>query len=190
VSWDPYRDLSTGVLHNRLGLTDPVALATAEADFSAARLAALELRPIPGGFDLPHLQAVHWHVFSDVYAWAGQLRTVALGKGRLFCPPGEIEARAAVVFGDLARAGHLRGLDRPSFVAGLAELFAQVNALHPFREGNGRTQRAFLSQLAREAGRPVSWARLDPVANVEASVAAAEGDLRPLRALLDRCVRG
>ncbi|GAA1832285.1 Fic family protein [Pseudonocardia ailaonensis] len=188
MSWDPYRDLRTGVLHNRLGLTDPAALATAEADFSAARITALALRPLPGGYDLPHLQAFHWHVFGDVYPWAGQVRTVSLGKGRLFCPPGEIEATAAVVFGDLARANHLRGLDRSTFVAALGLLFAQVNALHPFREGNGRTQRAFLSQLARDAGHPVRWAGLEPAENVEASVAAAGGDPEPLRAMLDRLV--
>jgi cell filamentation protein len=190
LSWDPYLDLRTGVLRNRLGLTDPVALAAAEADFTAARLAGLELRPVPGGYDLPHLQAFHWHVFGDVYPWAGQLRTVALGKGRPFCPPDELEDRAAALFGDLARDGHLRGRDRADFVAGLAELLAGINDLHPFREGNGRTQRAFLGQLAREAGRRIRWIALDPAENVRASVAAHEGDLGPMRAMLDRLVDG
>jgi cell filamentation protein len=190
LSWDPYLDLRTGVLRNRLGLTDSVALAAAEADFTAARLAGLELQPVPGGYDLTHLQAFHWHVFGDVYPWAGQLRTVALGKGRLFCPPAELEDRGAALFGALAGDGHLRGHDRTGLVAGLAELLAGINALHPFREGNGRTQRAFLAQLARDAGHRIRWAALDRGENVQASVAAHEGDLAPMRAMLDRLVAG
>ncbi|MFR9806912.1 Fic/DOC family protein [Pseudonocardia sp. RS010] len=188
MSWDPYLDLRTGVLRNRLGLTDSVTLAAAEADFTAARLAGLELRPVPGSYDLPHLQAFHWHVFGDVYPWAGQLRTVALGKGRLFCPPDELERRAADLFAGLARHDHLRGRDRTGFVTGLTALLAGINDLHPFREGNGRTQRAFLGQLARDAGRRIRWAALDPAENVRASVAAHEGDLGPMWTMLDRLV--
>lgn len=190
MSWDPYLDLRTGVLRNRLGLTDPVALAAAEADFTAARLAGLELRPVPGGYDLAHLQAFHWHVLADVYPWAGQLRTVALGKGRLFCPPAELEDRAAALFDALARDGHLRGRARADFVAGLAGLLAGINELHPFREGNGRAQRAFLAQLARDAGHRIRWAALDRGENVRASVAAHAGDPEPLRRMLDRLVVG
>jgi len=191
VSWDPYLDLEAGVLRNRLGLTDPEQLRRAEAGLSAVRIAQLATRPLPGDYDLDHLQTFHRLIFGEVYDWAGELRTVAIGKGALFCLPEDLEARAATVFDRLARADHLRGRPRRAFVDGLTEVLAEINFLHPFREGNGRTQRAFLGQLARSAGRPVRWTELDPGANVAAFRAAhLHGDMAPLRALLDSIVAG
>jgi cell filamentation protein len=96
---------------------------------------------------------------------------------------------AADVFGRLAAVDHLRGRDRAGFLDGLTPLLAEVNALHPFREGNGRTQRAFLTQLARDAGFRLRWEGVDRDANVDAARAAADGDLAPLRALLDPVVQ-
>ena len=186
MSWDPYLDLASGVLRNRLGITDPAAFAQAEAELTAARMAALQRSPVPGGYDLAHLQAFHWHIFSDVYTWAGRLRTVRIGKGRPFCPPEELDARAAELFGGLAAGRQLRGRDRRGIVVGLADLLAGINALHPFREGNGRAQRAFVGQLAEELGHRVRWDAMDAAENIAAAVAAAEGDLEPLRALIDR----
>jgi cell filamentation protein len=190
VSWDPYLDLESGVLRNRLDLTDPNALARAEAELVATRIAAIDRSGVPGGYDLPHLQAFHWHLFGDVYTWAGQLRTVRIGKGRAFCPPEDLQARGAAIFDVLAAAEHLRGLDRAGTVAALAELLAAVNDLHPFREGNGRTQRAFVGQLAQDRGYRIRWDGLDANENISASRAAAAGDLAPLRTLLDRLVSG
>src|SRR5580765_8041528 len=76
VSWDSYLDLEHGVLRNRLGITDPAELAQAEADITLTQLAYLTLHPIEGNFDLAHLQAIHYELFSPIYGWAGQLRTV------------------------------------------------------------------------------------------------------------------
>lgn len=185
MSWDPYLDLTTGVLRNRLGITTPTELAQAEADFSSLRIAQLWRHPLPGEYDLDHLRAFHWHIFSDVYEWAGELRTVRIGKGgALFCPPDELTAAATELFARLARVQHLCGRDREAFLDGLTGLLAEINYLHPFREGNGRTQRAFLAQLARDAGHPLRWSALDPETNVAASRAAHDGDTGPLRAML------
>lgn len=188
-AWDPYLDLATGVLRNRLGITDPDELARAEADLTALRLVELRRSPLPGRYDLAHLQAFHRVVFGDVYDWAGELRTVSIGKGRLFCLPDRIEAVASDVFARLAAADHLRGLGRTQFVERAADLLGEINALHPFREGNGRAQRAFLAQLAHAAGYEVLWALMDPAENVEASRASHAGDGTGLRRMLDRLVR-
>lgn len=188
AAWDPYLDLRTGTLLNRLGIADPAALAAAEADFTAVRLAQLRRVPLPGGYDLTHLQAFHGHVFGDVYPWAGELRTVSIGRGRPFCRPEDIPDFAEEIFTALAAEAYLRHLARAEFVDRLTELLDDVNALHPFREGNGRAQRAFLAQLARDAGHPVRWALMDPAENVEASRAAHRGDTAPLRRMLDRIV--
>jgi fido (protein-threonine AMPylation protein) len=84
----------------------------------------------------------------------------------------------------LARDGWLRGLQRGAFIDRLAHHLANVNALHPFRDGNGRAQRAFFSQLAAEAGFDLHWQLISPEANNAAAVAAMQGDERPLRGLL------
>ena len=150
----------------------------------------MKRRRLPGQYDLDHLRAFHWTIFQDVYPWAGQLRTVLIVKaGASFCLPHQIVDTAADVSARLAAADHLRGRDRAGFLDGLAPLLAEVNALHPFREGNGRTQRSFLAQLARDAGFRLDWAAVDRDANIDAARAAADGDLAPMRALLAPVVR-
>ena len=72
--------LGTTTLKNKLGITDPHQLATAEADLTAFRLAELRTAPIRGGFDSVHLQEIHHHVYQDLYVWAGELRRVDAGK--------------------------------------------------------------------------------------------------------------
>jgi len=190
VSWDPYLDLDTGVLRNRLGISNPAELTRAEADLTASRLYDLQRARLAGDYDLDHLRFFHRVIFGDVYDWAGELRTVSIGRGGLFCLPEDLLSSGSEVFGHLAQAQYLRGLDRETFVDRLADLLADVNFLHPFREGNGRTQRAFLAQLARDAGHRIRWALMDPTTNGAASAAALRGDNRQLRHLLDLLVVG
>ena len=85
---------------------------------------------------------------------------------------------------------YLRGLPREPFVDRLAHYFAEVNAIHPFREGNGRTQRAFFHQLCRMAGWPIDWTNLDPEANIAASMTSLHGDNGPLRSILEPLIVG
>lgn len=189
MSWDPYLDLDSGVLRNRLGITDPSELAQAEAVLTASRIYDLERSGLPGSYGLAHLQAFHRRIFGDLYDWAGEVRTVAIGRGTPFCRPEHIAGDGGELFAWLARTGFLRGTDREAFVHGLTELLSDLNALHPFRDGNGRTQRAFVAQLARDAGHPLRWSAMDPAENVAASRAAHEGDDARLRAMLDKLVR-
>ena len=111
---------------------------------------------------------------------------MSIAKGSVFCLPQHQESYAADVFGGLAAADRLRGLARDPFITALAGYFADVNALHPFPEGNGRAQRAFFFQLAHDAGHHIAWVRMDPDRNMAASAAAHHDDLAPLRELLDK----
>lgn len=110
------------------------------------------MHPLSGAYDLAHLQAFHRFIFGNVYDWAGQLRTVSIGKGHLFCLSQHIEPSAADVFERLADSGYLRCRKLEDFLDGVSELLGDINALHPFREGNGRTQRAFLAQSPPTSG--------------------------------------
>lgn len=145
-------------------------------------------RALPGAYHLAHLQAFHHEIFGDIYPWAGQIRTVAIAKTDMFCLPQHIEPYATGVFDELAKEHHLRGLQREKFVDRLTHYLAEVNAIHPFREGNGRTQRAFFGQLSHDAGRPVNWSQLDPGDNEHASIQSLRGDNTPLRALIGQLV--
>lgn len=181
---DPYLDPVSGVLRNRLGIGDAAELAEVEAALSASRLVDLERRRLPGSYDLDHLRAFHRYILGDVYDWAGELRTVSIAKGSVFCLPQHLVSYAGDVFGGLAAAGWLRGLNREQFIGKAAEFLADVNAMHPFREGNGRTQRAFFSQLGHDAGHHIDWVRMNPDRNSAASAAAHRGDLGPMTAML------
>jgi cell filamentation protein len=187
---DPYTDPVTGVLRNKLGLSTATELAAAEREISHAALILLQESPVHPSYDLPHLRAIHQRIFGDVFEWAGQVRTVAIAKGSLFCLPQFIESSAAGIFRALHREKLLQGLDRAAFISRLTHYLGEINAIHPFREGNGRTQRAFFEQLARDAGFTLSWQRLDAARNIEASAAIMRGDAEPMRKMLEELVEG
>jgi cell filamentation protein len=186
---DPYSDPVTGVLYNKLGLGAATELEAAEREITHAALFLLDESPVPPSFDLPHLREIHKRIFGDIYEWAGRIRTVAIAKGAVFCLPQYIDSSASVIFGELHGEDCLRGLPRDAFAGRLAHYLGEVNALHPFREGNGRAQRAFFGQLARDAGFTLSWQHLDPARNVEASAAIMRGDPEPMREMLDALIR-
>ena len=186
---DPYLYPGTDSLRNRLGIRDADELSKLEGERTTAVLAWLERNPLPGHYDLEHLQAFHRRIFGDIYEWAGELRTVAIAKEQsLFALPEHIEPYLDRVLSELAEERLLRDLPRHEFVDRLTHYYAELNAVHPFREGNGRTQRAFLGQLAREAGYHLAWERLGGERNNRASAASLRGDNRPLQAMLDDLV--
>ncbi|MBN9795592.1 hypothetical protein DMP17_44555 [Pseudonocardia sp. TMWB2A] len=113
----------------------------------------------------------------------------ALAKGQLFCLPQHLETFAADIFTRLHTQHVLRGRDLDGFVTGLAELLGDINALHPFREGNGSTQRAFLAQLAHDAGYELRWTTMDPAENNRASSLSMAGDSSALHTMLVRLIR-
>lgn len=190
MSEDPYRYPDTDVLRNKLGIQDVAELRGVEAKVTRLRMAALRHAPVPGVFDLAHLRHIHKWLFSDIYDWAGQLRTVAIRKdGYLFANPQFIEEQAGELFTRLANENQLQGLALDDFVDRAAWYLGEVNAIHPFREGNGRAQREFLRQLAAESGWEIDWAEVDPDENIRASVHAMNKDHSMLAQLIRRHVR-
>ena len=180
---DPYV-LPNGTLKNLLGIEDATLLAAAEADITYIRLTELGERPVEGAYDLDHLCRFHARIFGDIYPWAGMLRTVDIAKHTPFCPVVHLQSYASEVFGRLRSANLLRGLGLQSFVTELTEFYGDINALHPFREGNGRAQRAFLQQLTLDAEYTLSWEHLDRGRNEEAAIKSFLGDNEPLRLML------
>ncbi len=113
---------------------------------------------------MSYLQAIHKALFGDVYDWAGTIREKGfISKGNsLFCAAEFIIPYSDDLFSKLKAENYLRGLDREEFIRCMAFYITEINALHPFREGNGRTQRVFINQLARQAGWNLSYTTVDP----------------------------
>ena len=176
---DPYLDPATGLLRNNLGSTTEADLNSREAELTALAGIELAAHPVKVTGDLRQLQAIHKHLFQDVYPWAGQLRTVDIRKGtdasaEFFMPVSRLQTGAMFAFQELAEEKYLRGMDRDTFIDRLAHHYDQVNYLHPFREGNGRTQRVLWTQVAREAGYDIDWRGVTGEVNDRASRDAME----------------
>ena len=169
MSDDPYLYSGTETLKNRFGVQDPKALAKIERTVTAARMRQPMKTPpalTPQGF-----QQTHKHIFQDVYPWAGTIRTVRMDKGgSRFCMPQHIDAQMRATFAELQKEQGLRGLAPDAFAARAALHISELNAIHPFREGNGRAQRLFLQQMARQAGHELDQTRLDPRRWIDSSI--------------------
>ena len=183
---DRYTDFETGVLKNLLGVTSTEELEEAEADITAAAIAAIPEEPPLGDFNLEHLQNIHWELFNAIYDWAGEIRTVEIAKeSTRFANSDMIEPAAQSLFRELHDEDMLRRLPHHQYVARLAHYYSEINVLHPFREGNGRTQRTFFSQLAAVEGYHFAWERIDADKNIRVCIAAYDGDEAPLAEMLD-----
>jgi cell filamentation protein len=175
---DPYCYGGTTVLKNIPDIRDQIALDEYEAAMTAQRAD----EPLPlGRLSVAHFRAIHHHLFQDVYTWAGRFRTVRLGKGgSAFCYPENIAREMRDLFRSLRDKRHLKGLKRDIFAVEAATFLSTLNAIHPFREGNGRTQTTFLAFVADRAGHPLNLNRLEPEAFLAAMVASFSGNERQL----------
>lgn len=187
VAADPYCYPGTALLTNIPDIRDAAALAA----FETASTAQRSDEPLPRGrLSVRHYQAIHRHLFQDVYPWAGKFREVRITKeGSTFCYPEHIPEEMQNLFAQLRDMRFLGGLSREGFIQAAARFLATLNAIHPFREGNGRTQMTFLTLLADCAGHPLDLDHLDPYRFLEAMVASFQGDERPLVKELEEMIQ-
>lgn len=179
MTHDPYLRPS-GVLENTYDIDDPVALARLEANAALRGAMVLFRRPsvVSATWDLDHLRAIHRLLFDSVYPWAGELRTVDIVKGTTrFANAEYLDRAAGDTFGRLLDPSvRLRELDQSAMLARSSALLAELNLLHPFRDGNGRTQRAFLQLLVLETGSVFRWDDVTAEQNIAASIRSVTDD--------------
>jgi cell filamentation protein len=174
----------TTCLINKLGIRDEQVLAETEAAYTLAKASYLDQHPITGQFDLNHYCAIHRFLFSDLYDWAGKLRTVNLSKmGTSFVPATEIEDCANACFTRAQKIDYSR-LNKNERAEELADFYNTLNMIHPFREGNGRTQRVFFTQLVRHIGFDIDFSSLDPDDFMIATIHAAHGVMDDLQSII------
>jgi cell filamentation protein len=188
---DPYLSPGTNVLKNLRGLTDPELLERFEARQTHRRIAELIDTPVPGIFDLANLKAIHRYIFQDVFEWAGQFRNVNISKGgHLFGAAAFLETALLQPLEKVAIENYLANLDRAKFADRAAYVLGELNAAHPFREGNGRTQREFIREVGLKAGHYIDWRSTTPAEMTEASrLSHMSGDRSLLAQLLVAAIR-
>lgn len=167
---DPYVYPETTVLRNLRDIRDAEQLSKFEAIATTRRTVELEHEPIAGRFDARHLQAIHHYIFQDVFEWAGDFRTVDISKsGDPFAFHQHIVSSLEKMCGELKREWHLAGSDLEHFASRGAYYLGELNAIHPFREGNGRTQREFIRELGLQSGLMLDWSQVSREEMIEAS---------------------
>lgn len=181
---DPYTYPGTDTLRNRLGITEEKTLTEAERRLTQARGAEAARLTFPATAD--GYRSLHRHLFQDLYDWAGQDRTVNIAKGgSSFAAVPYLARELDKLFADARAKEGFRGLPRDEFFDRLGNHINEINAIHPFREGNGRTMRHHAAQLARDGGHPIRIASIDKTAWMEASRHGfLTGDHRGMTAVL------
>lgn len=177
------------VLVNKLNIRDIDRLHEAERRLTMLRLDDLLNNSIKGNFDLKHLQSIHKYLFQDVYEWAGKIRTVDIAKSNMFCKVQFINTQANEIFSNLKSDNFLNGMSREEFVEKSAYYFSEINALHPFREGNGRAQREYIRELALYQGYSVYFDDIGENEMLNASIASFICDYEKMERLFNKVIR-
>lgn len=177
------------VLINKLNIHDQKALNEAERKLTQLRLNDLIISPVRGNYDLKHLQKIHRYIFQDLYPWAGKIRTVDIAKSNMFCKVQFIESQADEIFNRLKADHYLAELPKDTFVKKIAYYFSEINALHPFREGNGRSQREFIRELAIQQGYAVYFAGISAEEMLEASLDSFVCKYSKMEALFEKVLQ-
>ena len=178
----------TAVLRNRFGIRDADELRQVEADITAIRQMDLLNHPIRGRFTSHHLCAIHRYLFGDIYPFAGHFRRESIAKGHtIFLAPDQIAPKLKQLLLELTAEHHLRKLHGAAFGERLAYYFAELNYIHPFREGNGRATREFIRQLLHHNGYAVDWSRVTTEHLLE-TMEESVFDTEPLSRMLQICI--
>lgn len=170
----------TTVLRNKAELTDQDEL----DQFEQLMFLTRSEEPLPeGDLNYAHYRAIHHHFFQDVYVWAGEARQIRTGKGgNWFCYPEYIDAEMSRIFRNLQAENYLADIGNlQDFASRAAHYIAEINAVHPFREGNGRCQLTLLDILLQGAGFQMNEDRIDEAEFMKAMIASFMGDEVPLR---------
>ena len=171
--WDEeYCYPNSNVLKNKLNIIDSEQLNNAEREITAMKILYFKKNPIAGKFDFNHLKEIHRAIFSDIFIWAGKSRNVNIAKGNMFCLSQHLDSYASSIFEKLKSENYLLEIPRENVPKRLAYYLSEINVLHPFREGNGRTPRLMIEYLAGINGFSVDYSHVSRRDMIEASAYA------------------
>ena len=193
--YDVYTDIGSlycykdsHVLRNKYGIRDYQALRKLEQDIVGAKQQYLLAHPIHGRFTVTHFCNIHRFLFEDIYPFAGRFRMETIKKGdTTFENVKAIPAKLHKLLDKLKQERYLVDLTHDDFIRRLAYYLAELNYIHPFREGNGRATREFIRLLIAKSGYTVNWTAAGVNALMDAMIESVY-DTRPLQEVLKQCL--
>lgn len=178
----------SNVLINKFNIKDETTFHKAERLYTSVRQSELDEKPLEGNLDFNHLKSIHFYLFQDLFYWAGKTRTIAIAKKNMFCLPQYIDNYANEIFTKLKRCNYYLEYDKNQLIEAVTSLLADINALHPFREGNGRTQREFIRYVCAINGYALDWSKVSSEENVIASYESVNGDNCKLKNIISNII--
>lgn len=178
----------SNVLKNKLNIRENKLLKTAEEEITLIKQMELLKNPIKGNFSKAHLINIHKFIFEDIYSFAGKIRREQISKAdTMFYPPNLIDRELDKVFSKIKEKNMLRETDKEKIFDNLAYVMAELNIIHPFREGNGRSIREFIRLMAKHMGYDLNWGNVDREELLEASILSVD-NYKVLIGILETCV--
>ena len=178
----------SNVLKNKLNIRDNKLLKTAEEEITLIKQMELLKNPIKGNFSKAHFMNIHKFIFEDIYSFAGKIRREQISKAdTMFYPPNLIDRELDKVFAKIKEKNMLKETDKEKVFDNLAYVMAELNIIHPFREGNGRSIREFIRLMAKRMGYDLNWGNIDKEELLEASIMSVD-DYKVLIGILESCV--
>ena len=168
---------NSSVLINKFDIRDQKLLDQIEQSVTSALIAKAFVEIPFTDVDFNFYKCLHKYIFSDIYDWAGKIRTVNMSKkGTDFCNFKEIEENGTRIFNRLKNSNYLKVLQEENFIDEFTDIFCELNYLHPFREGNGRVQRLFLSMLLKDLNKKIDFSKIDKDLFMIATIKSVSGD--------------
>ncbi len=173
---------NTTVLINKFDIRDEIQLNALEQSITSVLIAKASMDIAFENVDFEFYKSLHKYVFSDIYEWAGEIRSANISKkGTNFCPSEKIGKNGLRIFNNLRKANFLKALEGDEFIDKFVELYCELNYLHPFREGNGRIQRLFLSMLLKHNEKKIDFTEIDEDLFMIATIKSVSGDIFMLK---------
>ncbi len=183
-----YCYLDSNVLKNKLNIRDNKLLKTAEEEITLIKQMELLKNPTKGNFSKAHLMNIHKFIFEDIYSFAGKIRREQISKAdTMFYPPNLIDRELDKVFAKIKENNMLKETDKEKVFDNLAYVMAELNIIHPFREGNGRAIREFIRLMAKRMGYDLNWGNADKEELLKASIMSVD-NYKVLITVLESCV--
>lgn len=180
----------TTVLKNKFNLTDENQLDMMERNITSILIAKAMIDITFENVDFSFYKKLHSYIFSDIYEWAGTVRKVEMSKkSTAFCPVEDIEKRALNIFDNLKKNNYFKDLPKYELINSFTDLYCDLNYLHPFREGNGRIQRLFLSMLLKSINKTLDFSKIDSDLLMIATIKSVSGDIFLLKDIFNEHIK-
>lgn len=179
---------NSNILINQLNIKNAKDLQYYEAKITAAKSLGLRLQGITGNFNKEHFLSIHRYLFEDIYPFAGILREENIAKDEFrFAMWEYIEPELERLLNQLQKENYLQNLSKIELAKRLAYYLSELNVLHPFREGNGRTNREFIRQLALKNGYILNLKKVPPKQILQASIESIVDNTK-LEEIMQQCL--